>query len=339
MKIQFWPHTQNYNIASYRLRCLSVINGLNSLGESVSLYKKGDTPDILVLSKRYDEQSIEHALELKKKYNVKIYVDICDNHFYYNRPDPIAINRALTLKKAIQSVDYVIASTTYLADVISKETGGATPIVVAGDLTELPTRSKKIYLLKYFKYYRRYRLLKLQLNKLGTNKERRLVWFGNHGSQFTNGGMNDLHDITSYLEKMNNVRPISLTVVSNNEEKYEALAKQWQFQSFYIQWNKMFFSDILLLHGISIIPIKQNPFTLAKTNNRVTTSLMHGLDVFTDEIGDYLPFSDHIHIEKWDTLSTFENIHLHNSDFFNDKYWKKYNLDIIKKWENIFRFT
>jgi hypothetical protein len=333
MKIQFWPHTRNKNVASYRLRCLGVISGLNNLGMDITFYKKGDEPDKLILSKRYDENTIKQALELKEKYGTIIYLDLCDNHFYYNSPEPVAIQRAERLRAAIELVDVVITSTNYLAEIIRKESKGRASIVVIGDLVDAPEIPKKIYKIRDLISYIRYRRLKMKLNALGIEQKLRLVWFGNHGSSFTEGGMNDLTDVFPYLENMNKVTPISLTVISNNKEKYEQLTKKCKFHTIYIPWNKSFFSELLFLHGVSLIPIKKNPFTLAKTNNRVTTSLAHGLTVFADEIEDYLHLNGGVNLTKWSELASFEYMHKSDVVEFDSK---KYSAAILDKWTNIF---
>ena len=94
MSVHFWSHTLNTSIASYRLRCVRIIEGLKSNGVVAVNYQLGDEPEKLILSKRYDPASIQHALYLKQKFGTKLYLDICDNHFYYSVRSDEAILRA-----------------------------------------------------------------------------------------------------------------------------------------------------------------------------------------------------------------------------------------------------
>ena len=161
-----------------------MVDELDGLYAEVNLYRNGDKPENLVLSKRYDSRSIQKAIELKEKYGTKLYLDLCDNHFYYENPKPKAVQRAANLRKAIAAVDVVIVSTQYLAKVIREETGSTIPLVVIGDLIEAPskaTTSDKVgKLLPYLRYMR----LRRRLNNIGAEKKLRLIWFGHHGNRY-----------------------------------------------------------------------------------------------------------------------------------------------------------
>ena len=333
MSTLFWPHTQNRDMASFRLRCLRVIDELDDLRADVGLYRNGDKPENLVLSKRYDSSSVQKAIELKEKYGTKLYLDLCDNHFYYENPKPKAVQRAADLRKAIAAVDVVVVSTQYLAQVIRDEMGSSIPVVVIGDLVEAPsiaTTSDRVRnLLPYLKYLE----LRKRLSNIGVEKEQRLVWFGDHGNNYVSGGMNDIQSIYVYLESMSKTQSISLTVVSNSRKKYRSLTRAWPFPTFYLSWHRTFFSEVLLLHGIALIPIQKNPFTEAKTDNRVMTSLMHGLDVFVDEIDSYLDLADRIYINRWEELG--RRICVERSQTSFQQYSRDINAGVLAKWRKV----
>lgn len=337
MSVYFWPHTQNPNTASFRLRCLRVMEGLHHGGVTTRLYKDGDAPENLVLSKRYDPISMQQALDLKINFGTKLYLDICDNHFYYKTPEPAAIKRADHLRLAVKSVDVVIASSEYLAEVIRNESDNCTPVVVIGDLVEFPHEpgllEKIINLISFF----RLKILESDIKKLGSVKSTRLVWFGNHGSGYADGGMNDLHSIRTYLEDVHKEVPVSLTIISNSRAKYKKLTEGWEVPVFYLPWNKTFFSIALHLHGISVIPIQKNPFTMAKTNNRVATSLIHGLRVIADEIPSYPYYKEFIIMNEWEKgfLMLAKSTPPHRSGF-NVEYFREANEKIIEAWVSIF---
>lgn len=337
MSVHFWPHTQNQNIASYRLRCLRVMEGLIKQGISVRLFNEGDVPEKLVLCKRYDPASIQQALELKKKFKTKLYLDICDNHFYFKTPEPAAIKRADQLRSAVKSVDVVIASSEYLAEVVRNESDNSTPVFVIGDLVEFPHEPSLLEKIRYPISFLHLKILEIFIRKLGLVKNRRLVWFGNHGGGYADGGMNDLQTIRSYLEDAHKEAPISLTIISNSWGKYKKLTKGWSVPVFYLTWNKIFFSIALRLHGISVIPIQKNPFTMAKTNNRVATSLVHGLRVITDEIPSYADYKEIVVMNEWETgfLMLTKQSPLYLSGF-NYEYFKEENKKIIEAWAPLF---
>lgn len=337
MSVHFWPHTQNPNVASYRLRCLTVMEGLINQGIDVRLFNEDDVPEKLVLSKRYDPVSIQQALALKKNLGTKLYLDICDNHFYYKTPEPAAITRANQLRAAVKSVDVVIASSEYLAEVVRNESDNCTPVVVIGDLVEFPHEPGLLEKIRNFIPFFCFKKLELDLNKLGSVKSRRLVWFGNHGGGYADGGMNDLQSIRTYLEDVHKEATVSLTIISNSREKYKKLTEGWKVPVFYLPWNKTFFSIALRLHGISVIPIQKNLFTMAKTNNRVSTSLIHGLRVIADEIPSYVDYKDIIIINEWEkgfsmlSKQTAEYRSGFNLEHFNDE-----NKKIIEAWASLF---
>lgn len=331
--MHFWAHTLNSNIASYRLRCVQIMDGLRSKGVVAARYHEGDVPQKLILSKRYDAASIQHALYLKRKFGTKLYLDLCDNHFYYSVPSIKAVMRANQLREAVSSVDFVISSSQYLAEVIRREVVAPPPVTVIGDLVEFPNEPLAIEGLKHPVSWLQMKKLSYSLESLGNQKHSRLIWFGNHGGEFADGGMNDLISIRHYLEEVANKKPISLTVVSNSYKKYKNLTASWGFPTFYVPWSGEFFSPIMRLHGISVIPIQANPFTMAKTNNRVATSLVHGLKVIADPIPSYLDCNENIYFSAWkQNLTTLLST---PSDCCNEvKYeeFKSRNVAVIKAW-------
>lgn len=337
MGVHFWPHTDNPNIASFRLRCLCVMEELRDRGLQVALYRnRGDIPEKLVLSKRYDAESINSALLLKKKYGTKIYLDLCDNHFFYKTPAPSVIKRADQLRQAIEVVDTVVTASGYLAEVVRAEAPTAR-VSVIGDLVEPPKRHSIVEALKHPFSFAQLQALHTSLNRLGKHKNTRLVWFGNHGSGYVDGGMSDLETIRPYLENLHRERPISLTIISNSRPKYQSLTKEWKIPTFYLPWNKAFFSEALNIHGVSVIPIQQNPFTMAKTCNRVTTSLVHGLNVIADPIPSYVSYENDICLGEWERgLYQFTAASLAPSTLNLDSFKEK-NIEVIDSWLEIFR--
>jgi hypothetical protein len=128
---------------------------------------------------------------------------------------------------------------------------------------------------------------------------RRLVWFGNHGSGYAEGGMADLSKLHSLLEQAQQDAPLSLTVISNHRGKFEQLVQAWRLPTHYLAWHPATISRALQLHDVAVIPIGLNPFTLCKTNNRVATAFLHGLAVVADTIPSYTEFADSAVLDDW----------------------------------------
>ncbi len=300
VKVHFWPHSRRMHVASYRLRCHLVMEGLRGQGVETALYEAGDRPDILVLSKLYDPASLAQALELKRQFGTRLYLDLCDNHFYFKEDSPEASRRAAELDAAVRAVDHVIASTAYLADVIRTRPQMNTPVSVIEDLVEFPRTGNVLDALRHPRRFLEFRRLESWLEKTTPDVRHRMVWFGNHGGGFADGGMNDLGKIQGVLEALHRRHGISLTVISNSREKFEALVRGWAVPTQYMDWNETFISPALRLHGISVIPISRNPFTLAKSPNRVATSLVHGLGAVADNIPSYERYANAIYLDDWE---------------------------------------
>jgi hypothetical protein len=111
--------------------------------------------------------------------------------------------------------------------------------------------------------------------------------------------MLDLKTVLPVLEAINEKHQICLTIISNSKRKYRDVFAKTTLITFYNPWSQPFFSAALSMQGISIIPIQKNPFTMAKTSNRVATSLVHDLKVVVDMIPSYEVYSPYIAAGDW----------------------------------------
>lgn len=300
LDIFFWPHTTSLNIASFRLRCYRISQIFNDMGISSTYGSKlvANSP-IIILSKRYDSSSLDIAMRSKAQYGSKIILDICDNHFIFDENDSVAVKKSFQLKAAIAQVDHLIVSSNYLRDLVIKECGVNIRISTIGDLIEEPNLgcwpSSVANPLASFQYFK----LKYWLENHTLSKNTRLVWFGNHGGNYSEAGMIDLLKIKDLLHDLHHKFPLSLTVVSNSRKKYSQIVSGWRIPTSYTPWNRNNFSRIISLHCAAVIPISANEFTLSKTANRVTTALAHGLQVVADEIPSYTEFSQYAYLNQW----------------------------------------
>lgn len=293
----WWPHKAKATVASYRLRCAQIIDALSRSGVSCGLYHSGVTAKVLVLSKRYDRESVAHAISLRERDGARIVLDLCDNHFAFDGQDEQWRARSAILQDAVHAADLVTASTETLAEVIRAACPGAQQIIVIGDAAEAPTEPNWAARAGDISAELQLLALKSRLTTIG--RRRRLVWFGNHGAEYASGGMLDLNRIYPALEALDRDTPLHLTIISNSVEKYRQTIAQWRIPTSYLRWRPTTFSRALRLHELSIIPIGDNPFTRCKTNNRVATALLHDLPVVADAIPSYQPFTQAIVLDDW----------------------------------------
>lgn len=330
--IAFWPHTTNPKIASFRLRVHNIIKNLQNQHMQVGYFTQTTIPKILILSKRYDKQTLKKAIEIKTRYGTKLVLDLCDNHFYNEKNDSQWEKKIGELTHAIHNVDLIIASTDTLKTEIQKHLKNPVQITVIGDVVEKNNDINNFANLSYWKHLFSFASLKKKLDQ-ANQKPYRLVWFGNHGSPYASGGMEDLLLTINALKNIAKKHPITLTVVSNNRNKFDTLFHHSTFPAFYIEWNPYFFSRILNLHTISLIPITPNPFTDAKTNNRIATSLIHNLGVCASCIPSYKEVMECITSEyQWEDCiySLFdEPTRLHTINSITSNIASKYSDKII----------
>ncbi len=327
LDIKIWPNAPKISSASYRIRCLLVCKELSRENIPISIYKKNDKPPkVLLLSKRYDEKTIKHAMFLREKYGTKIIIDICDNHFIHDNH-----NRRALFKRAICMSDIVIASTEYLAEIIKKECDKKISIYTIDDYIEKPYYPNIFESILSIKDLLFYYILKYKLFIF--KKSKKMIWFGAHQGGYGESGMQDLLKIKEIMEEMKEEK-ITLTVISNSYEKYLKIVKEWKIRTFYLPWSVITFSKALNLHDIALIPINKNQFTMSKTANRVTTSLIHDLQVIADEIPSYKKYDKYIYLNNWKISFNLILKGIFKTEKLNVE---KHNQEITNKWLDVVR--
>lgn len=342
MRIRFWPHTHNTNIASFRIRCTHVSKGLTYSGLDSRIVKEPESADLLILSKRYDAKSLEKALRLRSNTGTKIALDICDNHFHNKATNDYVNQRQLQLKEALQSVDLVIASSAYLACELKQHVPDIRSLAIVDDIIEPPIAPAWHDRCMHPIAEIQLRMLAHSLNAISSERHHRLVWFGNAGGGLVDGGMENISLVRDQIEFVARSAPVSLTVISNSHQLFKRTFKNWSIPVFYIPWSRHSISRALELHGTSIIPIKRNPFTQSKTANRVTTSLVHGLAVIADSIPSYQAFAKLIHLDDWQNglrlmTQSKEAWSTHSQLGLNSIQVSQHNQIIIEKWKEAFK--
>jgi glycosyltransferase involved in cell wall biosynthesis len=197
-------------------------------------------------------------------------------------------------------VDAVSVSTSALARLLAEEVRGLRPPTVIGDAVETAITCDSGTRWSRWRSGRRLRWLQHEIAHDRTQDRVPLIWFGNHGSPYAEGGMLDLLRIQGVLEAASRRHPVSLTVISNSRRKFLQAVAPWRIPTRYVEWHPSTFLSALALHAIAVIPSADNPFTRCKTNNRLALALAMGLAVVADPVPSYEPFARVTRIGDWE---------------------------------------
>ena len=277
------PKSYDANVASVRFRCMIPITELKAQNFPVELYNPANEFEYgaVVFSKCYEPADQALAGRLRSR-GVPVVLDLCDNHFY--NPEGLSGYQVArqNLLKMIELADLITCSTTTLAEIVAAEAHLDRLPEVVGDPVEgsrdLPFRDR---------------------SKQDESRPRQLMWFGIHGSPNAPCGMTDVLRIADRLGEIAGAFPFELTICSNNRELYEKYILPLGFPTKYESYNRDVFFE--LLNGMDgvILPVSNNPFTQAKSHNRLTTSLFSGVPVVADSLPSYREFSEFCILDDW----------------------------------------
>ena len=301
--VAFWPHRSDSDTASFRVRCGAIVDGLRRHGVAARLYRPGDPPPaVLVLSKRYDPQSVAHAQALRHAAGTRWALDLCDNHFLVPpdaAPGGELAARAAQLVAAVQAADWVIAS----SEPLRREVKGRVPpvrgLTVIDDAVDEIARPSGAAppALRNRLQFGRQRFFELAHR---ATPGRRLVWFGNHASPEAGGGIDALTELGARLNLHHAQAPLTLSVISNHRKKYLGLRKPWRFPSIYQAWSTGSFATLLARHDVALVPARPTPFGICKTSNRMVTAFSLGVAVAAGAIPAYEPFRGLAVLDDWE---------------------------------------
>jgi hypothetical protein len=286
-------------VASVRIRCLNPLRELQRRRYPVEAFApaRRGAYALVVYSKVYDDAARREARQLRAR-GTRIVLDLCDNHFYNPNDTEELRGAAARLRLMLGEVDAVVASTDEMASVLRREIRADLPITVIGDAVEtaiegVPTSS--------WARFRARRQLRATAGRLAANPGRTpLVWFGAHGGHAGDHGMSDLELVRPLLEALEPQYPLQLTVVSNSAAKFDRLIRPWRVPVAYVPWCADTFMDLLRLHAIALIPVRDTPFARCKTNNRLVTALAAGLAVVATGIPSYRLFDQCCVLDNWE---------------------------------------
>lgn len=291
------PTSRDPRVASVRIRCLNPLGELRRQGYPIELYQPARRRSYaaVIFSKVYDEATQAEAEKLRAA-GAWVVLDLCDNRFHDASETEVARKATNRLRRMLGLADEIVASTEAMAEVLREETGGQTPVTVIGDAIE--TSIEGVPTAPWDRWLARRRLRALG-GRLAGGSASRLVWFGSHGGPSGEHGMGDLETLRPLLESLHGERPLSLTVISNSADKFDRLIRPWRLLTHYLEWSPVTFLPALRLHEIAVIPIRVNPFTRCKTNNRLATALASGLAVVASSIPSYVPFASACTLDDW----------------------------------------
>jgi glycosyltransferase involved in cell wall biosynthesis len=230
---------------------------------------------VVVFSKTYDTSSLAIAKAVHA-HGGRVIFDLCDNHFYNPFDLPAYTRAKFDIGEMVKIADHVVCSSQYLADVVQAQTG-AIPSVIGDPIEDLP----------------------YSMNDESAPQQGHLLWFGNHGSPNAPGGMEDLLRIKEALIAARATHPFELVVASNSLEKYQNVIAPALPGTTYVKWQLGTFARLLQSAVGVVIPITRNPFTLAKTNNRLAMALAAGIPVVADSIPSYEELGNYCYLDNW----------------------------------------
>lgn len=321
--ILFWPKRRKLSVASYRIRCKNVVDDLLSLGLSVDYYNgeldrlvnflpRYAPPKILVLSKKTKLHALKHAVEMKRRYKTKLVLDLCDNIFFSGSTgDAIGSDpQEFRMVEALDKFDVVVTPSEFLRDQIAVHLRHDMRFIFIPDAVEKDPTVDALHRWTERKALSELQQLKQSQHSSEIAPGRRLVWFGNHGRESAKNGLYDLEEISQALSVHHAEAPISLTVISNNRQKYRSLFADKTFPTLYQEWNYYTINESLRQHAIALIPVRASDFSMAKSANRLTTALANGLAVCASTIDSYKPFRHIAVLDDWnDGLRNLMNSH------------------------------
>lgn len=283
------PKSRDEKVASVRYRCLIPIRELQNADFSVELFdpSRESVYSSIVFSKCYEpgDQSLAEKLRAR---GGGVVLDLCDNHFYNPYGLPAYETARKNLLRMMSLSDLVTCSTPELAATVATEGRLAALPEVVGDPVEFADDHSRPT-----GWWSRAVL------GLRPAPVRRLLWFGIHASPNAPCGMEDIRRVEDKLASVAGEFPFELVVCSNSAETYQAQIAPMAIRSSYVDYNRDTFPGLLREMNGVILPVNKNPFTWAKSHNRLTTSLFAGIPVIADAVPSYTEFSSFCYLDDW----------------------------------------
>jgi hypothetical protein len=286
------------DLASVRYRALLPCASLTDAGVSCTLTATADKRAVekashVVIVKAFTPADIELA-QHAKSCGKHVYFDLCDNVFVNGYGKSSALPPARALEQMAESLTAIVVPTQALAQAVRRALGSVPVAVIPDGLEDAVALSKQRQLVSQFNGQVCARsnvvrnLLESMLNRLRPTSHalpavqtgtRLIVWFGNHGSPWSNFGLSDILLFREPLEQLALERSIVLVVVSNNRGRYEQEIRPIAVPSIYLEWTPEVLHDVLRQADVVIAPNSGDEFSLCKSSNRTVMALVAGVPV------------------------------------------------------------
>ncbi|HVJ82191.1 MAG TPA: hypothetical protein VNC50_14080, partial [Planctomycetia bacterium] len=251
------PSAPTRELAGARLRCFLPLQYLAARGVAGEIFDpaRSDRYDVCVFQKRYAEEDLRLAAELKWS-GRRVILDQCDNHLYDPERRPVYQERAERLRRMLALADLVTVPTPELGRAL-----GA-PFAVVDDALDpvTPPTLKQ-------------RALALLQN---ARRRKRLLWFGNAGHDYPPFGLIDLARILGDLNQVAERCSIELLVISNDEAAAARATAGASFPVLYRRYETATFQSLARTADLCLLPVTENDFTRGKSVNRPALALRLG---------------------------------------------------------------
>lgn len=291
----------------FRYRCAAPTSELIKRGWNVrieTIDTLGDADMVIAMSdvclgKAEIAEACLSRISAARAKGARVVVTETDHRSYNPLGNADLARKAGAVRRLYLLAHEIIVTTSPLGDAIKGDLRADTSVTVIPDALELPEDLRPSGVLRRLISFRhiapRLELLKLR-HAIMEHRARGCIpifWFGGHGTgRGDAGGMLDLLTVKDTLESLHRQHPISLTVISNSPQKFASAISVFRLPTHYIDWNRLTFHDALRLHEVCILPIRESPWTLCKSNNRLVTAIHSGLISVANLIPSYLPFME-----------------------------------------------
>ena len=304
--------------ASLRYRCLYPMQELLARGRDVGIWQAGEAVDASLTlvfdawtlfpttSSADTAETIAEMANTAQCKGARIVLDNCDNQFASAARSPEWSHGLDLLQRVGQVAVVIVTCSQALSDAMQSHIDSSAQYVVIDDPIEERIRyPDDTFLKSLFSIRQKVAWLRALKHRSALARDQLvgrtpLVWFGSHGNHFSPGGMSDILPLRPILERVDEARPISLTIISNQRKKFDSYFQNWRIPTHYLEWDRVTFITALKMHKISIIPSVDNAFTRCKSSNRLVLSIHHGLSVVADAIPSYQAYADVAKIGDWE---------------------------------------
>ena len=272
-----------------------------------------DQADLVVFSKAFGAVDVAAAQTAHER-GVPIALDLCDNIFLPAYGANSKLRPADAFLQMARVASLITCTTEPMAQLIREQVGRSSEVCVVPDSVEdeaLVRRQKalldvplpapdaasvplkpmvanaRIWLMDQFR-----RLLHRSASvgagpsRVASASEclepiakRTIIWFGNHGSEHGDHGLNDILRFQPALESVAKTHDAGLLVVSNHQPRFEQLIAPLAMPTQYLEWSPAALAQALQTADVTIVPNSLDAFSIGKSANRSVMSICAGVPV------------------------------------------------------------